>query len=160
MRRWGIPADRGHGPGLLSFGMSDRELAERVVQRMFENDPYSQWLGIERRSVMPGSCVLRMRVREEMGNGFGIAHGGITYALSDSALAFAANSHGVQAVSIETSITHTRPAKREDTLVATAAELNRSERFATYHVTVMNQDGKTVSLFKGTVFRTGEPWKV
>ncbi|MCB1185444.1 thioesterase, partial [bacterium] len=61
--------------------MDAQSLAERVVARMYDHDPFSIWLGIERLLVAPGRCELRMTVREEMLNGFSIAHGGITYSL-------------------------------------------------------------------------------
>ncbi|HMQ74906.1 MAG TPA: hotdog fold thioesterase [Flavobacteriales bacterium] len=140
--------------------MDPHDLAQRVVATMFDRDPFSRWLGIERLAVAPGRCVLSMAVRDEMLNGFAIAHGGIAYSLADSALAFASNSHGVRSVSIETSITHMRPVHSGDTLTATTTEKNRSTRFATYEVIVTDQLARTVALFKGTVFRTGEEWVV
>lgn len=147
--------------GAIYLGTMDtHDLAQRVVATMYDRDPFSRWLGIERLVVAPGRCVLRMTVRDEMLNGFAIAHGGIAYSLADSALAFASNSHGVQSVSIETSITHTRPVRSGDTLTATTTEKNRSTRFATYEVIVTDQLERTVALFKGTVFRTGEEWAV
>lgn len=133
-------------------------LAERVVARMYENDPFSLWLGIERMEVAVGACVLRLTVRSEMLNGFAIAHGGITYSLADSCLAFASNSHGIQAMSVETSISHTKPVKEGDVLTATAQEMSLSNRIGIYHINVTNQRGETVALFKGTVYRTGKPW--
>ncbi|MBK9763648.1 MAG: hydroxyphenylacetyl-CoA thioesterase PaaI [Flavobacteriales bacterium] len=133
-------------------------LAEKVVDQMFNNDPFSKWLGIERLGVAPGRCVLGMTVREDMLNGFAIAHGGITYSLADSCLAFASNSHGIQAVSVETSISHTKPVKAGDTLTATADEMSCSNRIGIYHITVTNQSNTVVALFKGTVFRTGKLW--
>ena len=133
-------------------------LAIRVVKRMYTNDPFSIWLGIERVEIAPGRCVLRMIVAKEMLNGFAIAHGGITYSLADSALAFASNSHGIKSVSIETSISHTRAVKLGDVLIANAVEVQRGERFARYDVKVTGADGKDVALFHGTVFRTGELW--
>lgn len=138
--------------------MDAKALAERVVARMYDNDPFSIWLGIERAEVLPGRCVLRMTVNGSMLNGFSIAHGGISYSLADSALAFASNSHGIQCVSVETSIAHTRPVKEGDRLTATATELERSRRFGRYDVRVTDQENKTVALFRGTVFRTGKPW--
>ena len=86
--------------------MDKRALAEKVLDTMYNNDHYSKWLGIERITIEPGRCILRLKVRKDMLNGFAIAHGGITYSLADSALAFASNSHGRKAVSIETSISH------------------------------------------------------
>ncbi|MCB9181501.1 MAG: hotdog fold thioesterase [Flavobacteriales bacterium] len=138
--------------------MDAQSLAERVVARMYDHDPFSIWLGIERLVVAPGRCELRMTVREEMLNGFSIAHGGITYSLADSCLAFAANSHGIQSVSVETSISHTRPVKAGDVLTATSEEMSLSRSIGIYHITVRDQDGRTVALFKGTVYRTGKPW--
>src|SRR5262245_35064684 len=62
-----------------------------IVDRMYNEDYFSQWLGIRRLEEEPGFCILELEVRAEMTNGFGIAHGAITYALADSALAFASN---------------------------------------------------------------------
>lgn len=125
---------------------------------MFDNDPFSIWLGIERVVVEPGKCVLRMNVRGEMLNGFAIAHGGITYSMADSCLAFASNSHGIQSVSVETSISHTKPVKEGDTLTATSEEMSLSRSIGIYHITVRNQHDEGVALFKGTVYRTGKAW--
>lgn len=129
-----------------------------IREKMLANDAMSLWLGIEIISIEPGTCSLKMPVRKEMLNGFGIAHGGITYSLADSALAFASNSHGIQCVSIETSISHTKPVKENDLLTATAKELSLSNKIAVYDVVVANQRNETVALFKGTVYRTGKPW--
>ncbi|MBL0128609.1 MAG: hotdog fold thioesterase [Flavobacteriales bacterium] len=138
--------------------MSAQQLAERVVARMYDNDPFSIWLGIERVQVEPGRCTLRMTLRNEMLNGFAIAHGGITYSLADSCLAFASNSHGIQAVSVETSISHTKPVKQGDVLTAQSEEMSLSRSIGVYHITITNQREEVVALFKGTVFRTGKPW--
>ncbi len=138
--------------------MSPAKLASDVVARMYDNDPFSLWLGIERVVVEPGSCVLRMIVRREMLNGFAIAHGGITYSLADSCLAFASNSHGIQSVSVETSISHTRPVKEGDILLATSEEKSLSRSVGIYYITITNQHDEEVALFKGTVYRTGKPW--
>lgn len=136
--------------------MSDK--AKHIVSQMFEKDDFSQWLGIERVLIEEGHCILKMTVRKEMTNGFDIAHGGISYALADSALAFASNSRGQIAVSIETSISHTKAVFINDTLVAVANELNLSKKLAQYEVKVTNQKDEIVALFKGTVFRKTESW--
>jgi acyl-CoA thioesterase len=140
--------------------MDSNALAKAVVDQMMEGDRFSQWLGIERVEDGPGRSVLRLKVREEMVNGFSIAHGGITYSLADSALAFASNSHGRKAVSVETSISHTEPVKAGDVLIATAEEEHLSNKIGIYKVSVTNQDGRTVALFKGTVYRTSQEWEV
>ncbi|MBS1938099.1 MAG: hotdog fold thioesterase [Bacteroidetes bacterium] len=140
--------------------MEADELARRVVARMMGEDAFSQWLGIQVLEVLPGACTLRMVVRPEMNNGFRITHGGIAYCVADSALAFASNSHGIHAVSIETSISHVKPVLAGDVLTATAEELSRGNRVAVYQVAVRNGKGEVAALFKGTVFRTGKPWEV
>ena len=135
-----------------------KELSLKVVDRMYNGDGFSQWLGIERIEVDTGRCVLKMTVRKEMLNGFNIAHGGITYSLADSALAFASNSHGRKALSVETSISHTVSCKEGDVITAVAEEISLSNKIGIYQITITNQDNKIVALFKGTVYRTSKDW--
>ena len=135
-----------------------KDLATKVVTKMYDNDWFSQWLGIERLTIKTGSCVLKMTIRKEMLNGFGIAHGGITYSLADSALAFASNSYGKMAVSVETSISHTKQLKEGDEITATAQEMSLTNKIAVYNVTIKNQHNELVGLFKGTVYRTSKEW--
>jgi acyl-CoA thioesterase len=135
-------------------------LATRIVDKMYNNDPMSQWLGIVRLQDGAGISCLRMQVRKEMLNGFAIAHGGIAYSLADSALAFASNAHGIQSVSIETSISHVSPVMEGDVLTTDVEEKSITKRTGLYHITVKNQNDKVVAYFKGTVFRTGKMWEV
>lgn len=135
----------------------EKPKATRIVDRMMEKDLFSQWLGIERLGEGEGYCKLKMVVRPEMCNGFGIGHGGISYSFADSALAFASNSHGRQAVSIETSISHLHALMPGDVLIATAQEKSCSNKIAVYEVKV-ERDGVLVALFKGMVFRKEREW--
>ncbi len=134
------------------------DLAKKVVDKMINGDAFSQWLGIEVLEITEGFCKLKMTVRKEMTNGFDIAHGGIAYSLADSCLAFAANSDGVQSVSIETSISHTKKVMSGDTLLAHAEEINKGGKTALYYITITNQDNIEIAHFKGTVFRTAKEW--
>lgn len=129
-----------------------------IIDAMFNNDPFSQWLGIERLKEGPGFCTLQLRVRKEMLNGFAIAHGGITYALADSALAFAANAHGRKCVSVETSISHTQPVFEGDVLTTEVDEVSLNHKIGIYTVRVINQHNVDVALFKGSVYRRSEHW--
>ena len=133
-------------------------LQEKVVGKMYDNDAFSQWLGIEVVKVKDGYCELKMTVRKEMLNGFQIAHGGIAYSLADSALAFASNSHGRKSLSVETSISHTVSVKEGDVLTANTEELSLSDKIGVYHITITNQDNQEVAYFKGTVYRTTKEW--
>ncbi len=134
--------------------------ATAIIDAMMYKDYFSQWLGIERLEETDGYCKLKMTIRAEMCNGFEIAHGGISYSFADSALAFASNSNGRQAVSIETSISHIRPLKAGDIIVATAEEKSRSTKIAIYEVRVEKENGELAALFKGTVFRKETEWNV
>jgi len=134
------------------------DLAKKVVEKMMNGDAFSKWLGIEVLEISEGFCKLQMTVREEMTNGFDIAHGGIAYSFADSCLAFATNSDGIQSVSIETSISHTKEVKSGDILTATSKEINKSNKTALYYITITNQDKLEVAHFKGTVYRTSKEW--
>lgn len=132
--------------------------AEQIVDLMFRQDAFSQWLGIERVEVKPGFCELKMVVRAEMTNGFGIAHGGITFSLADSALAFASNAQGRHALSVETSISHTAPLREGDEITAIANEEHCSYHIGFYRVEVRKADGQLAAIFKGTVYRKSKDW--
>ena len=132
--------------------------AATIVDKLYANDLFSKWLGIQFVEVKKGYCHLKMVVRPEMCNGFGIAHGGITYSLADSALAFASNSSGRHSVSIETSISHTKKVYAGEVLFAVATEKKVGNAIGIYEVVITNEKSETVALFKGTVYRT-KPWQ-
>ena len=131
----------------------DQALAERVVAAMMARDAFSQWLGITLLSVGPHSAHVRMTVREDMVNGFGVCHGGVTFSLADSALAFASNAHGRVTVSIDNSITYPASVRPGEVLTALAEQESATKRLAFFRVTVRRGD-ETVALFRGTVYRT------
>ena len=130
----------------------------KIVNKMFDQDAFSQWLGIEIVDVSEGYCQLKMKVRKEMLNGFHIAHGGIAYSLADSALAFASNSHGRKSLSVETSISHMVSIKAGDMLTAMTKELFRSDKIGIYLITITNNENQKIAYFKGTVYRTSKDW--
>jgi len=132
--------------------------SRKIINKMFDQDAFSQWLGIEIIDVSEGFCQLKMTVRKEMLNGFQIAHGGIAYSLADSALAFASNSHGRKSLSVETSISHTVSVKESDVLTVTTKELSLSDKIGVYLITIINQSNEDVAYFKGTVYRTSKEW--
>ena len=130
--------------------------AKEVVTHMMENDLFSQWLGIEVLDIKDGYSKIKMTVREEMINGFGIVHGGIAFSLSDSAFAFACNNRNNLSVALDTSINFTKPVHVGDVLTAEAKELHNGKSTGLYHITVTNQRDHVVALFKGTCFRTNK----
>ena len=130
--------------------------ANEVVTHMMENDLFSRWLGIKVLDVKDGYSKIKMTVREEMINGFGIVHGGIAFSLSDSAFAFACNNRNNLSVALDTSINFTKPVHVGDVLTAEAKELHNGKSTGLYHITVTNQRDHIVALFKGTCFRTNK----
>ena len=135
-------------------GAAEQQVAERVVTAMLERDEFSRWLGLEVTTVAPNAATVRMTVRPEMVNGFGVCHGGIAFSLADSALAFASNTHGRVTVSIENSIRYPAPIAPGDVLTAAAVQESAGRRLAFFNVTVTKQGGDVVGLFRGTVYRT------
>ncbi len=133
---------------------ADQTMAERLVAAMRARDGFSAWLGLEVIALAPGTCTVRMTVRREMLNGFDVCHGGVTYALADSALAFASNTHGRVTMSVENGIAYVAKVVLGDMLTATADEESAGGRLAFYRVLVRKQDGAMVAIFRGTVYRT------
>src|SRR5687768_10656507 len=124
---------------------------------MMENDFFSQWLGIEVLEIKEGYSKIKMTVRKEMVNGFGIVHGGIAFSLADSALAFACNNRNNLSVALDVTITFMKPVNVNDTLTAEATEVHNGKSTGVYLITVHNQTNEQVALFKGTCFRTAKP---
>ena len=138
--------------------MTDQERAEKVFHLMYDNDPFSKWLGIELVEIDRGLCILKMTVRQEMLNGFDIMHGGISYSLADSAFAFASNSYGMKAVSSSVIMQYPKATKAGEVLSATAKTVSLSPKTAILDVDIRNEVGDLVGLFRGTAYRTTKDW--
>lgn len=130
--------------------------ANKVVTHMLQYDLFSQWLGISIIEIKEGYSKIKMTVRAEMINGFGIVHGGIAFSLADSAFAFACNNRNVLSVALDTSINFLKPVHVNDELIAEATELHNGKSTGLYHITITNQNKHVVAVFKGTCFRTNK----
>lgn len=130
------------------------KLANDVVNHMMENDFFSQWLGIEVLEIKEGYSRIRMTVRQEMVNGFGIVHGGVPFSFADSAFAFACNNRNVLSVALDTSINFIKPVHVGDILIAEAKELHNGKSTGLYHISIRNQKDHEVAVFKGLCYRT------
>ncbi len=130
--------------------------AGKVVAHMLEKDLFSQWLGISLIEIREGYSKIKMSVRPEMINGFGIIHGGITFSLADSAFAFACNNRNVLSVALDTSINFLKPVNIADVLTAEATEIHNGRSTGLYNIIVTNQKEHIVAVFKGTCFRTNK----
>ena len=122
---------------------------------MWANDRASRELGMQIEVVEPGRAVLLMSVRDDMVNGHDICHGGMIFTLADSAFAFACNSHNLNAVAAGARIDFLAPGRLGDRLTAVAQQVAQSRRSGVYDVTVTNQDGRVIALFRGNSQRIG-----
>jgi acyl-CoA thioesterase len=127
-----------------------------VVTHMMENDYFSQWMGVEVLEVKEGYSKIKMTIRKEMVNGFGIVHGGIPFSLADSAFAFACNNRNNLSVALDVTISFMKAVNVGDVLTAEAKEFHNGRSTGVYLITVTNQKDEQVALFKGTCFRTGK----
>lgn len=130
---------------------------EDIPYKMLSQDAFSTWLGIEILECEIGRCRVAMTVRKEMLNSMGKAHGGISYALADTAFGFAANTHGKFAVSIETSINHIEALEEGDYLVAESVIETVKNRLG-FNIVEVKRGDELVALFKGVVYRTQKDW--
>ena len=130
--------------------------AKSVVTKMMRDDLFSQWLGIKVLDVKEGYSKIQMTLRNEMINGFGVIHGGIAFSLADSCFAFACNNRNNLSMALDTSITFTKATKPNDVVTAEAKEIHNGKSTGLYIITITNQNGEQVALFKGTCFRTGK----
>ena len=140
----------------LSVDTSDA-IAQATGERLRANDRSGASLGLELLEVRPGFARVAMRVRPEMLNGHGILHGGLVFALADTALAYAANSRNQQTVTQQASIVFLSPAKESETLIARAVERASASRSGIYDVDVLSTDGRVVAVLQGLTRATGQP---
>ena len=129
---------------------------EAVVSHMMQNDFFSQWMGVEVLEVKEGCSKIKMEIRKEMVNGFGIVHGGLPFSLADSAFAFACNNRNSLSVALDVTITFMKAVNVGDVLTAEAKEIHNGRSTGVYLIHVTNQKNEQVALFKGTCFRTGK----
>lgn len=136
--------------------MTQDVLANEVVQHMTQNDFFSEWLGVQVEEIREGYSRIRLSIRKEMINSFGIVHGGIPFSLADTAFAYACNNRNNLSVALDCSITFTKTINLGDTLVAEAQEIHNGRSTGVYLIAIRNQEQQQVALFKGTCFRTGK----
>ncbi|WP_162053375.1 hydroxyphenylacetyl-CoA thioesterase PaaI [Pontibacter pamirensis] len=130
--------------------------AEEVMHRMLEKDAFSKLLGLQVDEVGEGYCRLHFLVRDDMLNGFGILHGGVTYSAADSAFAFACNSHGRLSMALSTNMDYLEAGKLGDILTVEAKEESLKNKIGVYQIRITNQEDVLVALFKGTSYRTSK----
>ena len=123
--------------------------AEKSAAAMWEGDAAAKWLGMEIVSVSEGAATLAMDIAPHHLNGHAMLHGGITFALADTAFAYACNSRNQATVAQQNSITYLAPGRLGDRVTATAREVSLTGRSGIYDVTVKTQTGVVIAEFRG-----------
>jgi acyl-CoA thioesterase len=127
---------------------------QEVLKIMLKKDRFTEWLGLQIDEYREGYCKLHFRVNDDMLNGFSIIHGGVLFAASDSAFAFACNSHGNITVALDASISFARPASSGELLTVEATEVFLGNKIGIYDIRTTKENGDLVALFKGTAYRS------
>lgn len=132
--------------------MSPHELAEYMLQQ----DEFSKWMGIRLIEVREKYCLIEMPVKAEMINGLRTVHGGVTFALADSALAFSSNNTDDASVALHCAMNFTKAVKLGDTLTAESILISDTRKTGVYDISIKNQHGELVGSFRGTVYKIGK----
>ena len=129
--------------------MTPHELA----QYMLNQDAFSQWLGIRLIEVREKYCRIEMPIKKEMINGLRTVHGGVTFSLADSALAFSSNNTNQASVALQCAVNFTKAVKMGDTLTAESILISETRKTGIYDISVTNQHQELVASFRGTVYK-------
>ena len=124
-----------------------------IPEIMLLNDNFSKLLGIKIIKQNSREIILNLKIKRKFMNGFNFLHGGVTFSLADTALAFASNFNGEKSVTIDSSVSYFVKCNTGDILTAKTKEINSSKKFAIYEVEILNQENKLIAKFKGTVYR-------
>ena len=133
--------------------LDPQAVAELAGKTMYERDPASQALGMTLDAIRPGYARMSMRVRADMLNGHATCHGGFIFTLADSAFAFACNSYNFNTVGAGCTIDYLAPGREGERLSAEAVEQALAGKTGVYDVTVKNEEGRTIALFRGKSHR-------
>lgn len=125
------------------------ERAKRSRDVMWGSDKAARWFGMTCRKVAPGEAIVALKLQAQHCNGHKTCHGGVSYALADSAFAVACNSYNQVTVAQHNSITYIAPAFEGDVLEAHAVERSRAGRSGIYDVRITNQNGNLIAEFRG-----------
>lgn len=129
--------------------MTPKERAEKSAKAMWAADAASRWFGFSIVDVDEGRAVVNVTVQPDQANGHGICHGGVIFALADTAFAFACNSRNVSTVAQMNTINFLKPGQVGDVLTARAQEIHLVGKSGIYEVSVEDQNGEVVASMRG-----------
>jgi acyl-CoA thioesterase len=133
----------------MAASMSANQIADKVARAMLAAEGTGPAWGIEIEEAREGYARIRMALRPDMLNGHGIAHGGMIFALADTAFAYACNGRNLRSVAAQASIVFLDQAQDGEVLVAEAREQALVGRSGVTHVAVRTADGRAIAEFTG-----------
>ncbi len=125
----------------------------QIVTKLLEQDPFSQWMGIEVLEAKKGYCKCRCSINKSMLNGFSVTHGGILFSLADTTLAFAAATFGKISLAIEHSISFINKTEADTILISEATCLHMGSKTGVIKVDIYDSENNLVATSKGMVYR-------
>ena len=129
--------------------MDADQLADRVARAMLAEEGTGPAWDIVIEEARHHYARVSMVVRRDMLNGHGIAHGGMIFALADSAFAYVCNGGNHASVAAQASVIFLDKALEGEILIAEAKELAREGRAGVTHVSVRTADGRAIAEFTG-----------
>lgn len=129
---------------------------QEQAQKLLSQDAFSQWMGVEILEAKENYCLVSMPIKSDMINGLKTVHGGVIFALADSALAFSSNTKGDAAVALNCYINFMKAVRLGDVLTAESILLNETRKTGVYEISVKNQDNDLMASFRGTVYKIGK----
>jgi acyl-CoA thioesterase len=132
-------------------------LAYDVARTMLAAEGTGPAWGVEIEEAREGYARISMALRPDMLNGHGTAHGGMIFALADTAFAYACNGRNVRTVAAQASIVFLDAAREGETLIAEAEEQVLAGRSGVYNVSVRGEGGRAIAEFQGYSRSIGGP---
>ena len=137
---------------------TELELAQACARLMWADDRASKKMGLELGEVTPGEASVHLTVKPDMLNGHGVCHGGLIFAMADTAFAFACNSLNRRAVAMHCSISFIEKVGAGAHLTAHAVQRASYGRNGIFDVTVADDHGVKVAEFRGYSRTIGGEW--
>ncbi len=131
----------------------NRENKIKLEKFFSNNDQFAKANGMQIEDIDDGYAVTSMIIKQEHLNGANVAHGGAIFTLADYAFAIASNSYGKLALGINNSISFLNSGLKDEKIYAKAVEVDKNHKLASYTITVTNEEGKTIAIMQGMVYK-------
>jgi len=133
------------------------EKLRQSFHSLVAREPFASKFGLKLLEIGDGYSKVEMELRTDMGNLFGMTHGGALFALIDEAFETASNSHGTLAVALNMNVTFVAAPQPGSILRAEAREVSLTRKTASYDIKVQDDTGNLIATCMALVYRKGQP---